>query len=206
VIVAGEDGEVTPKRERSDRARTRDLLLDVMGRLLEEKGLDFSLPDLARESGVATATVYRHFDNLGDLREEFYRRHVTGLVESMRDLAEHHRGRRLVHEICRAWGVSCLRWARAATYIRSAEGFAERLARDDEFVSGLYDQVLHPAIQGLIDDGIIPDQDPGYAALMWITLFDERVIIDLTTVLGMPIERATDSLERSLLGSLGASI
>ena len=193
------------KRERSDRARTRELLLDVMGRLLEEKGLDFSLPDLARESGVATATVYRHFDNLGDLREEFYRRHVTGLVEDLRAIATEYRGRRLAHELCRAWGVSCFRWARAATYIRSAEGFAERLSREDAFVTGLYDEVLHPAIQGLIDDGVIPDQDPEYAALMWITLFDERVIIDLTTVLGMTIEQATDALEGSLLGALGAS-
>ena len=193
---------MTEKKQRSDRLRTRKLLLDVMGRMLEEKGLDFSLPDLARESGVATATVYRHFTDLSDLREEFYHHYIGTLIDDLQLLATHYRGRRLVHEICSVWVASAMRWARAATFIRSPEGFIERLQMGDPFIDRLYHRVLVPAIEDLIVEEAIPSQDPRYAALIWITLFDERVIVDLTVALGWTTQFAADRLESSVLGAL----
>lgn len=200
-----EDGPVTERRPRADRLRTRAHLLDVMGRMLEAQGPDFSLPDLARESGVAIATVYRHFADLGDLREEFYNRYVGGLVDDLAQLVAQYRGRQLVHEICRAWVESAMRWARAATFIRSPDGYLERLHADDVFIRRLHGDVLEPAVRGLIDDGEIREQDVEYAALLWITLFDERVLIDLTQALGWSVSRASGALEASLMGALSAT-
>jgi AcrR family transcriptional regulator len=70
-------------RLRRDTARTRDRLLDAAGELLAEHGTGFSLPDLARASGVGTATVYRHFDDVRDVHREFYYRLVAQLVAEL---------------------------------------------------------------------------------------------------------------------------
>lgn len=189
---------------RADTRRTRERLLDVMGKLLEEKGLDFSLPDLARESGVATATVYRHFDDLGELRQEFYNRFVGQLVTRMHGLAGQYAGEELLHQMCQAWVASALPFARAATFIRSAEGYLERVRSGDPFVHHLHTEVLVPVIDRLIADGVLPDQNRDYAALVWITLFDERVLIDLAEALDWDVDRIADRLRTTLVGALGS--
>ena len=197
-----EVSSVTERKLRADTQRTRDRLLDTMGRLLEENGLDFSLPDLARESGVATATVYRHFSDLGDLRQEFYNRFVTSLVQELAALSAHCSGRELLRATCRTWVSSTLPWARAATLIRSAEGYLERVRNADPFVIHLHQGVLLPLLDQLVEQGVVPDLDRGYAALVWVSLFDERVFIDLTVTFGWSPEQIGDMLESTLLGAL----
>lgn len=196
------DGE---RRLRADTRRTRERLLDVMGSLLEEKGLDFSLPDLARESGVAIATVYRHFDDLSDLRQEFYNRFVGQLLTRMQGLADQYTGEELLRRMCHDWVANALPSARAATFIRSAEGYLERVRAGDPFVLHLHAQVLIPVIDQLISDGVLPDQSRDYAALIWITLFDERVLVDLAGVLDWDVDRIATRLRTTLLGALRAS-
>lgn len=202
-----ENGEVTNNRKlRSDTQRTRDRMLDVMGRLLEEKGLDFSLPDLARESGVATATVYRHFDDLADLRQEFYDRFVSVIVRGLTELPGRYHGHALLHATCQTWVDLVLPYARAATLIRSAEGYLERARAGDSFVSLLHRDVLVPILDQLIESSVLPDQDRDRAALIWITLFDERVLIDLSTSFGWDATHVAASLETALLGALRATV
>jgi AcrR family transcriptional regulator len=202
---AGQNDEVATRKLRADSQRTRDHLLDVLGSLLEEGRADVTLPELARRSGVATATVYRHFDDVADLRAEFYDRYVHALIHEMAELSDRHDGRDLVARICRAWVAGAARWARAATYIRSAEGYLERLQDGDAFITRLHGEVLAPAIRALIAEGVIPDQDLDYAGLLWVTLFDERVLVDLTEVLGWDADRVADRLEATLVGALSSA-
>ncbi len=190
------------KKLRADSQRMRDYLLDVVAHLLEEYGLDFSLPDLARESGVATATVYRHFDGLGDLRQEFYNRFIGRIAHELMELSTVYHGRELFSKTCHAWIEVAARWARSATFIRDAKGYLERVHAGDSNVGTLQNSVIRPVILELIASGEIPEQDPEYAGVIWITLFDERVIVDLTVSLGWDLERVAQSLEAALLAVL----
>lgn len=191
------------KKLRADTQRTRNKLLDVLGRLLEVQGLDVSLPDLAKEAGVATATVYRHFDDVHELREEFYRRFVELLVAEVTALSGEYQGRELFDRTCERWVAYASTWARAATFIRSAEGYLERVHGGDVFV-GQLDGVLRPIIAQLVDEAVIPHQDLDYAVLVWVTLFDERVLVDLESALGWPVERVSGTLAATVLAALGA--
>lgn len=187
---------------RADAQRTRQKLLDAMGRLLVTQGLDVSLPDLAREAGVATATVYRHFDDVAELREEFYRRIVDSILAAVTMKSEHYQGLELFEQVCLSWVESLSSWARAATFIRSAEGYLERVKQGDLLVSRL-DAVLRPVIADLIRMGVIPEQDVDYAVLIWVTLFDERVFVDLEASLGWDVGKRARTLSSTVLAALG---
>ncbi|MFC5502607.1 TetR/AcrR family transcriptional regulator [Lysinimonas soli] len=174
-----------------------------MGDLLERQGLDFTLPDLARESGVATATVYRHFDDMHELRAEFYNQIVDDLLDAFRETSRGFRGIELFRRIGEAWLSTSRRWVKAATFIRSAEGFLQRVNAGDPLSAGLH-EVLAPVIQDLIDDGVIPPQDLRYAVLIWTTLFDERIIVDLRTTLEWSEETVAGQLGETVLAALRA--
>ncbi|MEW5810523.1 TetR/AcrR family transcriptional regulator [Mycolicibacterium canariasense] len=181
-------------RLRRDTARTRDRLLDAAGELLAERGVDFSLPDLARASGVATATVYRHFDDVGDVHREFYYRLVDELVAELNAVPDH--GIQRFEKLGQRWVDLAIQWGRAATRIRSSDGFLERVRKQDPPTSALY-AALAPVVEELVEEGAIPEQDVDYATLLWITVFDERVIVDLAE-LNWPPRRIARTLSASL--------
>ncbi|HET6504225.1 MAG TPA: helix-turn-helix domain-containing protein [Amycolatopsis sp.] len=184
-------------RLRRDTARTRDRLLDAAGELLAERGVGFSLPDLARASGVATATVYRHFEDVGDVHREFYYRLIDELVTELTAIPS--RATTRFEHIGDRWVDLAIHWGRAATRIRSSDGFLERVTADDPPTSALY-AALAPVIEELVADKVIPAQNTRYAVLLWITIFDERVIVDLAG-LDWPPRRISRSLSASLLAA-----
>lgn len=184
-------------RLRRDTARTRDRLLDAAGELLATRGAGFSLPDLARASGVATATVYRHFDDVRDVHREFYYRLIDELVAELVALPSRSTSR--FEQIGERWVGLAIHWGRAATHIRSTDGFLARVAAGDPPTSALY-TALAPVVGELVEDGVIPKQDLDYALLLWITVFDERVIVDLAG-LGWSPHRIARTLSASLLAA-----
>jgi AcrR family transcriptional regulator len=188
---------------RRDTARTRDRLLDAAGDLLAARGPGFSLPDLARASGVATATVYRHFADVRDVHREFYVRLIEELVAELGAISTRSRGIARLEQVGERWVSLALHWGRAATRIRSAEGFLERVRAQDPPTAALY-RALAPVVEDLVAEGVLPEQDLDYAVLLWITVFDERVIVDLASSLGWTSSRIARSLTGSLLGALAA--
>jgi AcrR family transcriptional regulator len=187
---------------RRDAAATRERLLDAAGLLLSERGTAFTLPDLARASGVATATVYRHFSDVHDVHHEFYYRLIDELVADLARISTRARGLRRFDAICDRWAALASQWGRAATHIRSAEGFLARAHRGDPPTSALL-RALTPAVEELVEDKVIPEQDVEYAVLLWVTVFDERVIVDLSTSLRWPTKRIARALSQAVLGALG---
>ncbi|MFC0037639.1 TetR/AcrR family transcriptional regulator [Actinomadura rayongensis] len=185
---------------RRDTARTRDRLLDAAGELLADRGTAFSLPDLARASGVATATVYRHFASVHDVHREFHTRLIGELVAELNDVSDRHHGLDRLRLIGERWVRLAVQWGRASTRIRRPEGFLERVAAGDPPTSALH-AGLAPVVRELVDAGTIPAQDLDYAILLWITVFDERVIADLTAGPGWTPERIATTLTASLLGA-----
>lgn len=189
------------KAPRSDSLHSRQKLLDALGRLLEHQGLDVTLPELAREAGVSTATAYRHFTDMEELRTEFYNRIFDRVIRAMEELAGEYTGLELFYRLCQTWVELELPWARAATYIRSPEGILERVRRG-EALSSAYHRIVTGVLEQLIAAGVVPAQDTDYAALLWLTIFDERVFVDLRTAKGLGAYEISHLLGSSLLAAL----
>jgi AcrR family transcriptional regulator len=54
-------GGVAPERERADARRNREAILCAAARLIDERGMCFSMDDVAHEAGVGKGTLYRRF-------------------------------------------------------------------------------------------------------------------------------------------------
>jgi hypothetical protein len=65
--------------------------------------------------------------------------------------------------------------------------------------------LLSGVLRAAVEAGVIPAQDLSYATLLWVTLFDERVVLDLTHTRGLSPAAAADWLANALLASLRAS-
>ncbi|MEU7811795.1 TetR/AcrR family transcriptional regulator [Pseudonocardia sp. NPDC049154] len=190
-------------RLRRDTARTRDKLIAAAGALLAEQGPTFSLPELARGAGVSTATAYRHFTDVYEVFAEFFLRLADELVAELGAVPADVRGLDRFTRMSGRWVALAAGWGRAATQMRSPTGFLERVRTQEPVTSALHG-VLAPVVRELVADGVCPEQDVDYAVLVWVTLFDERVVVDLLALGWSPAEVAAH-LQRSVLGALGAT-
>jgi AcrR family transcriptional regulator len=182
---------------RADTRRTRDKLIAAAQQLLEEQGMSFALPDVARVSGVGTATVYRHFDSVQQLCVELHDQIVTALTNDLRELTLELTGNELLQAMSMRWIHGSEVWASAGRHVRSTEGFLQRTRDGVRYAVEHYD-VLNGAIDKFVASGLIPELDRDYAVLMWITLYDERVFVDLRG-LGWNSERMAVRLAADLL-------
>ncbi|GAB3270331.1 TetR/AcrR family transcriptional regulator [Kineosporia babensis] len=189
---------------RADTLRTRNKLLDAAGELLRERGLAFTLPDLARHSGVSTATTYRHFEDVHAVYDGFYRRTQTALLARLRTAGDAD-PLRSFDIMCHEWVLSAASWGRAATHIRSARGYLERIRDGDDPLLTELDTTLTEVVRRLVENRELPDVDLRYSVLIWITTFDERVIVDLTEALHWAPGKIARTLGRSVLAAWVAS-
>ncbi|MDT0310138.1 TetR/AcrR family transcriptional regulator [Streptomyces sp. DSM 44917] len=188
---------------RSDYVASRNALLRAAERLLaERRDVNFSLAVLAKEAGVSTATAYRHFSDIRQVLRAYYENLVDELIEEMSAVPADDPPLERFEKACRVWVRQAARWSRAAVYIRSADGFLARLRGKDAMVTRLY-EVLAPFTLDLMRGGEIPTQTPEFAVLVWETLFDERVVVDLMDSLHWSTDRIAAELTRSALGALG---
>ncbi len=199
VTTAGAD-----VRLRSDARRTRDRLLDAAGDLLEASGQHFTLPDLARQAGVGTATVYRHFADLAELLAAVEERSMAALTTAIQGVDRQSPALQRFDDICALWVGRSVRESAAVRFLRSPEGVLQRVARADPAITALVG-ALRDAVTALIDQQVLPEQDIAAAVLVWITLFDERTVVDLGRTHGWTTRRITEYLTRAVLGALGAA-
>jgi len=187
---------------RRDTRQTRDRLLDAIGELLAESGPTFGLPELARRGEVATATAYRHFETIHDAYHQYLLRTVDQLAAALGSVARSRTARGQFDGACKKWAEQALDWGPSIVHIRNWRGFLQRLHDHDPAIIALY-AALEPIVLALMKDKLIPDQDIEYATLIWITLFDERVILDLAEAKGWPSGRIARQLGSSVLHALG---
>jgi AcrR family transcriptional regulator len=195
-------GDARPLR--SDARRSRDAILAAVAELLTERGPGFTLTDAARRSGVATATAYRHFPSVDDAVSAYYDQLCAGLLASWGTVPEHLDPASRIRGICHEWAAQAASWGPAAVYLRSPRGFLDRLDSGDPFLNAVHD-LLSGVLRAAVEAGVIPAQDLSYATLLWVTLFDERVVLDLTHTRGLSPAAAADWLANALLASLRAS-
>ena len=68
------------RKPRADAKRNRERILDVAKEVFTRDGAAASLDDIARQSGIGNATLYRHFPTRDALIEAVYRSEVEKLA------------------------------------------------------------------------------------------------------------------------------
>ena len=79
-----------PPALRADARRNRDRLIEVAAAAFADNGVETSLEDIARQSGVGIGTLYRHFPTREHLVEVVYRRELEMLAAAAGELAQTH--------------------------------------------------------------------------------------------------------------------
>jgi AcrR family transcriptional regulator len=189
---------------RRDAVRSRDAILVAVAALLAEQGPGFSLTDVARRAEVSAATAYRHFTSTEDAIGACYDQLCLGLIELFDAIPERLGAEEYIRRLSQIWVAQAASWGPAAVYLRSPRGFLARLDDGDPFITVLNER-LTTAVSQAIEVGVLPDQDLRYATLLWVTLFDERVIVDLTHSHHLNMTETARRLTASLFGALRGS-
>jgi AcrR family transcriptional regulator len=171
--------------------------------LLAERGPGFSLTKAAQRAGVSPATAYRHFSDAADAIGCYADQLTSGLLAAFDGLRPAEDPLTAIRDACQVWVQQAAGWGPAAVYLRSPRGFLARLADGDPFITGLYGR-LEDLLRAAIQAGALPRQDLRYAVLIWVTIFDERVVVDLIGDLGLTPSQAAREMTGSLLAALQA--
>ncbi|QRN81198.1 MAG: TetR/AcrR family transcriptional regulator [Nocardiopsis sp. BM-2018] len=111
-----------PHPMRADARRNYERILAAAEAVVARHGADASFEEIARTSGVGSATVYRHFPTRSALLEEVFHERVAALADRARVLADSGDAR----TVLTAWlGEVC-------SYLTSANGLAAALAMTDD--------------------------------------------------------------------------
>jgi AcrR family transcriptional regulator len=70
----------TARKPRSDALRNRGRILEVAKEVFTRQGANASLEEIAKQAGVGTGTLYRHFPTRDELIEGVYRNEVEKLA------------------------------------------------------------------------------------------------------------------------------
>ena len=76
------------RKPRMDAQRNRERILEVAKDAFARSGAGTSLDDIAKQAGVGTGTLYRHFPTRDALLEAVYRTEVEKLAAAERKLAQ----------------------------------------------------------------------------------------------------------------------
>lgn len=87
------------RKPRADAQRNRERILEVAKEAFTRSGLNASLDDIAKQSGVGPGTLYRHFPTREELLQAVYRSGLENLAAAERKLAQ----RMPPIEALRAW-------------------------------------------------------------------------------------------------------
>ena len=74
-----------PPPRRADAVRNRACILEAARRLVTERGTDVAMGEIARASGVAVGTLYRHFPNKADLLAAVVTQYVEAVAENVEE-------------------------------------------------------------------------------------------------------------------------
>src|ERR1700686_2084448 len=80
--------EFTDRKPRADAQRNRERILDEAKQEFTRSGVNASLEDIAKKSGVGPGTLYRHFPTREELLVAVYRSKMEKLAAAERTLAD----------------------------------------------------------------------------------------------------------------------
>src|SRR5580693_2592866 len=85
--MAKKDSQPVPRKSRADAQRNRERILEVAKEAFTRFGAEASLDDIAKQAGVGTGTLYRHFPTRDALIEAVYRSEVEKMAAAGRRFA-----------------------------------------------------------------------------------------------------------------------
>jgi AcrR family transcriptional regulator len=133
----------TTRKPRSDAQRNRERILEVAKTAFTRQGVNASLEEIARQAGVGTGTLYRHFPTRDELIEGVYRNEVEKLVAAAARFAE----TMSPLEALRAWMLLLVEYIAAkhiiAPALNTIAGGPSRLHEGSR-------TTIHAAIDGLV--------------------------------------------------------
>jgi AcrR family transcriptional regulator len=196
--MSAADARAERRPRRGDARLRRAALLAAVGELLAERGTAFSLADAAGLAGLSTATAYRNFADTDSAVDAFWADLTAELLDAFDRLPAAADPIGDIRAVCREWVAQASLWGAAAVHVRSPRGVLDRRGAEDPFVGGLYERLAR-RVEAAIAAGRVPSQDVRFAVLMWITVFDERAVVDLTRTLGWTADRTAGHLTEALL-------
>lgn len=87
-MMARKPSQSVRRKPRTDAQQNRERILEVAKEAFSRNGANTSLDDIAKEAGVGTGTLYRHFPTRDALIEAVYRTEVEKLAAAERKFAE----------------------------------------------------------------------------------------------------------------------
>ncbi len=148
----------TVRKPRADAQRNRERILEVAKVAFTRHGAEATLDDIARQAGIGSGTLYRHFPNRDVLIEAVYKSEVEKLTAA---------GRRFEAsmtplEALRAWMLLFIDHVAGKTLIIPAmDTVAGGSLRLIEGARGLIHSAFVALVQRAIDSGDLrPDTDP----------------------------------------------
>ena len=202
--AAGRPGDVSGDRPRRRDAQVRrDQLLTAVGTLLTAGMRDFTLTQLAHLAGVSVATTYRNFPDTTAAITAYSDRLTSGLLVAFATVPPDVDPVAELRAICDTWVEHAASWGPAVVHLRSPQGILARRLAGEPFIVALC-QRLSEVLHRCVATGAVPRQDLDFAVLAWITLLDERVIVDLTRTMHWPVPAVAAQLTHTLLALLTA--
>jgi AcrR family transcriptional regulator len=133
----------TARKPRTDALRNRERILEVAKAAFSRRGANASLEEIAKQAGVGTGTLYRHFPTRDALIEGVYRNGVEKLAVAAGRFAE----TMSPLEALRAWMLLLVDYIAAkhiiAPALNTIVGGPSRLHKGSR-------TVIHNAIDGLV--------------------------------------------------------
>ncbi|PRB41060.1 TetR family transcriptional regulator [Arthrobacter sp. MYb23] len=186
-----------PAGLRIDMQRNRMLLVDAAGRLFGA-GLSATMSEIAAESGISTATAYRHFASVDDVLAAYRFEVGRELLEFSR--AAEAEGLELLNAVCHKWVQLVVQHGASMVHTRSAEGYLARVR-----AGAYYLTVQAAALQRPLEEAsrALGIEHPGDEALfLWNGFFDPREIYDLIGSLDLTPEQVSARLVRTFTAAL----
>ena len=147
-----------PRKLRADAERNRKRILEIAKEAFTRSGANISLDDVAKQAGVGSGTLYRHFPTRDALIEAVYRTEVEKLAAAEREFAD----RMPPIEALRAWMLLFVDYVATKQIIAPALNTLVGGSRKVFETSGsLIIGAIHALVDRAIKSGDIrPDLDP----------------------------------------------
>ncbi|MCX5535565.1 TetR/AcrR family transcriptional regulator [Streptomyces sp. NBC_00006] len=183
---------------RQDAVRNRNKLLDAVGAILESEPASVSMPLVARQADLSTATAYRYFSTL----EELISAYVYSTIVELRNFSHDcPKTGTALFEAVAAERVRLVRRHGAATVqVRSRQGFLARLQAQDHVITAVRDIWERPIRAAMRQLGVT-DEHFDHALFLYNIMFDPRDILDLVAT-GLDEATVVRRLTRAYYGAV----
>jgi AcrR family transcriptional regulator len=185
-------------------AKTRERLDRAALTLFVEKGVAATtVRDLAAAADIAEGTIYRHYLSKEDLAWDLFRKHYTALAEALKSLEAAEttvRGKlqAMIGYFCRFFDEDPVLFS---YLLLSQHGHLQRVT--EEMANPV--EVLCRVMAAGVDEGELPQQDPGVAAAMVLGLVLQVAVFRIYGRLNDNLSRLVETLTSAALRALGAA-